>query len=155
MAQGIDYMMHDKNGNVIIDHSRLDQGIDIHKGAKLEPGQKTYLQSNEYQITKRSWSLIGPRTRKIWADFEERLEKGFERELEEKEESEEIEEEQKEPQWHNMFTWDGHHYFVCPICAAMISTSMQRFRGPDGVERTSMYLHEHWHKTVACDWYQD
>ena len=70
-------------------------------------------------------------------------------------EEKEIErEDQEEPQWTEV-RGSSSFYHICPICGSMIPGTGPKIDCADGVARYPKDLHEWWHKTVHCDWYQE
>lgn len=60
----------------------------------------------------------------------------------------------EEPKWTEV-RGSSSFYFICPICGSMIPGTGPKINCSDGVSRFPKDLHEWWHKTVACDWFQE
>lgn len=58
------------------------------------------------------------------------------------------EEAKQKPTWTEVRGVPGYFY-ICPVCCAMIP-----YGGPKISGRSPKEHHEHWHKTVLCDWYK-
>lgn len=60
----------------------------------------------------------------------------------------------EEPKWTEV-RGSSSFYFICPICGSMIPGTGPLMNCSDGTPRGPVALHEWWHKTIHCDWYQD